>query len=243
VIARKATEEERKVMKSPVKTNAFTLIELLTVIAIIGILATILIPVVGRVRESAKGSLCRSNLRQIGIAAHLYAAENDDLLPPARAANIAALEASTRDAFDMYLDKGYEVFYCPNEGIASSRTIWDPHGSWHTPQYRGGFSIGYFWLGNPTVPGFGNPMGLWMDARGTGDPRDNYLIRVTEPDAALIAIAADHTQQGGGPGTWILRHPQSTTGSNNVLYGDGHVETKSATEIRARWNASRPIAW
>jgi prepilin-type N-terminal cleavage/methylation domain-containing protein len=229
-------------LKRTVIRKAFTLIELLTVIAIIGILAAILIPVVGQVRESAKGSLCRSNLRQIGVAAHLYAADNDDFLPPARAANIAALEASTRDAFDMYLDRGYEVFYCPNEGIPSSRTIWDPQGSWYTPQYRGGYSIGYFWLGNPTVPGFGNPNGYWVDVRGTGDPRDNYLIRVTEPDASLIPIAADHTQQGGAPGTWILRHPKTTTGSNNVLYGDAHVETKNYTEIRGSWHGGT-IAW
>ncbi len=56
---------------------AFTLIELLTVIAIIGILAAILIPVVSSVRESARGSKCVSNMRQIGNAILLYANDND----------------------------------------------------------------------------------------------------------------------------------------------------------------------
>ncbi len=60
---------------------AFTLIELLTVIAIIGILAAILIPVVGSVRQKARTTQCLSNLRQIGTAAILYANENRNLLP------------------------------------------------------------------------------------------------------------------------------------------------------------------
>jgi prepilin-type N-terminal cleavage/methylation domain len=54
----------------------FTLIELLTVIAIIGILAAILVPVVGRVRESARTTQCLSNLRQIQLANIAYASDN-----------------------------------------------------------------------------------------------------------------------------------------------------------------------
>ncbi len=60
---------------------AFTLIELLTVIAIIGILAAIIIPTVGKVRSTARRSQCASNLRQIGMAFLLYAQENKNTLP------------------------------------------------------------------------------------------------------------------------------------------------------------------
>lgn len=60
----------------------FTLIELLTVIAIIGILASILIPVVGKVRENAHRVNCASNVRQIALAALSYEMTNGHLPGP-----------------------------------------------------------------------------------------------------------------------------------------------------------------
>jgi prepilin-type N-terminal cleavage/methylation domain-containing protein/prepilin-type processing-associated H-X9-DG protein len=61
--------------------RAFTLIEILIVIAIIALLAAILFPVFSRARESARRSSCASNLRQMMLAANQYAQDHDERLP------------------------------------------------------------------------------------------------------------------------------------------------------------------
>ncbi len=65
-----------KRLSTRAKAGAFTLIELLTVIAIIGILAAIIIPTVGKVRSSARTATTISNAKQVGMAMLLYAQEN-----------------------------------------------------------------------------------------------------------------------------------------------------------------------
>jgi len=60
---------------------AFTLIELLIVIAIIGILAALLLPVLGRAKESGRSAACLSDLHQIGIALQLYVQDNQNIMP------------------------------------------------------------------------------------------------------------------------------------------------------------------
>lgn len=61
--------------------RAFTLTELLTVIAIIGVLAAIIFPVVGKMRAASQKAACASNLRQIGIALNAFIADHKGALP------------------------------------------------------------------------------------------------------------------------------------------------------------------
>ncbi|MGA2246469.1 MAG: type II secretion system protein [Verrucomicrobiota bacterium] len=61
--------------------TGFTLIELLVVIAIIGILASLLLPVLSRAKRTAATAACLSNLHQIGVAINIYVPENNNRLP------------------------------------------------------------------------------------------------------------------------------------------------------------------
>jgi len=65
------------------KEKAFTILELLVVIVIIGLLLGILLPVFGRVREEARRAQCANNLRQHGIAWYLYLDDHNELFPQA----------------------------------------------------------------------------------------------------------------------------------------------------------------
>jgi prepilin-type N-terminal cleavage/methylation domain-containing protein len=102
------------------RRNAFTLVEVLVVIAIIGLLVSILLPSMSRARAASKRVACASNLKQIGVVMRIYIGENRDRLPYASAMpSVSPLPLETDDAisisdvFKKRLGGGIEIFKCP----------------------------------------------------------------------------------------------------------------------------------
>lgn len=107
--------------------KAFTLIELLIVVAIISILASILFPVFARARENARRASCLSNLKQMGLGLRMYTQDFDERMPPAYVkvtdSNWKYPNGSTESTRAWYLliypyVKNYQVYTCPSAGSA-----------------------------------------------------------------------------------------------------------------------------
>jgi len=99
-----------------VRNRAFTLIELLVVIAIIAILAAMLLPTLARARKQAKDINCISNLKQFGIAQHLYLSDYADTFPNSGNAWWVTPLRDYSKLLSSYLNtNGPGVFRCPED--------------------------------------------------------------------------------------------------------------------------------
>jgi prepilin-type N-terminal cleavage/methylation domain-containing protein/prepilin-type processing-associated H-X9-DG protein len=100
------------------RQRAFTLIEMLVVIAIIGIVAALLLPALARTREAGRSTACLSNLHQIGLGLQLYVQDNQNHMPVMydKSTNSAVTNGPSMDAVLLpFVSGNSNVFRCPSD--------------------------------------------------------------------------------------------------------------------------------
>jgi prepilin-type N-terminal cleavage/methylation domain-containing protein/prepilin-type processing-associated H-X9-DG protein len=191
---------------------AFTLTELLVVIAVIGILAAFLLPTLARGKRRAQSMCCISNLHQLGLAMHAYLADHHVYPDHPWTTQLYAELQPDWQKEGYFLDRG--VWLCPSSKWRAQRTI-------PPPVSYGYNASGVLKIGNPT-----NMLGL---TRGV------FVAAVAEVEVANPAdmMAIGDTFDGGGTfsrldldrlrrrGNDLSRHGSRA----NVLFCDEHVES------------------
>ena len=241
------------------RKHAFTLIELLVVIAIIAILASLLLPSLRRARETAWSVQCQSNLRQIAVAAMVYANDNRDILPTHghgwnSYSNLSNTHwASKLEGFDdsfIDFDAGGQIdvppvstiFRCPLASRLMPRrnNVWyyNPAVDYAVNAFRGGLGHDY---ANPDRV---NPP--WTPRI----PRVQHLsseINWFGPMGINSSLSSwprvHHTEHYWEPGQWTTpwmwdrTHGLDSYGRGHVdnranyVFGDGHVESRSFESV------------
>jgi prepilin-type N-terminal cleavage/methylation domain-containing protein/prepilin-type processing-associated H-X9-DG protein len=199
---------------------AFTIVELLVVVSVIAVLASLLVPAIGIARAAAQTASCASNQRQLFAVLLLYAQDNQGLLPLAYAAPFKqgsyfietvhqVLSGPGALWQDGLLDQA-RFAYCPAQA--------DPRHRYDTPE-------------NPWPPGQGQRLRLGYALRPVtpyaADGDGSYLGPLPMIDhLAGLAVLADPLDQG--------RKLDSGHGDGvNATYADGHVAWVSRRHFAA----------
>lgn len=214
------------------RNKAFTLIEMLIVIAMIAVLGAVLFPVFQKVRENARRTTCQSNLRQIGLAIVQYTQDSDETLPPGAYAFAGATVTWRQEVFPYV--KNVQVFTCPS----------NPYDALTTDVDSGQFFVSYgandsvLASGSPpaALGAIENPSTLFLvgETDGSGyklnNPPNPPLL---SPDCGQCDLhpAGSHTDLFAGHLT-----------RSNWLFADGHVKSLHPTQTCAgvdSWDLDR----
>ena len=103
------------------RQDAFTLIELLVVIAIIAILAALLLPALAKAKEKGNQTYCLSSTHQQALAIHMYASDNNDLLPPVAFFDANGNETNWPGLLNPYL-QSIKIHLCPSDQQAKTNS-------------------------------------------------------------------------------------------------------------------------
>lgn len=220
------------------KRGGFTLVEILTVVAIIVILATILFPVFSRARENARKAQCASTLKQIGLAWRMYANDCDGQAMPF--SNVVA--GNTQYWFGLKKEVQYQgdtmSVSAPGTGLLSP---WlKLGGTLRCPS----FPLDDSPYATPDVQSYGYNSSVFRPQTDDNPHRTTATSSIEKPaelvifaDAITVAlfnspepmmldIGTIMAPSSGVP-TFHIRH----NGMGNVLWADGHVKAMPATYI------------
>ena len=194
------------------RISAFTLLELLIVIAIIAVLAAIIVPVVSRIQAQARSTKCLNQLRQIGLASRLYANDNEQTLP-----FTSHQRSSWTKSLQPYAS-GTITFLCPCDEVKRSFTY--TINDFLTPNPAGAPpTFDYSRLSRLETP---SQTILFGEASKTYANSDHFHFA---DYYGMTIPAAFFANQVG-----VERH----AGSANYLFADAHVEALSWKQVQSR---------